>query len=296
MESQQLRQMILNELPVLMRKDSSFREAVLEISRNQFADRTETDNRFDQIMGQLKRLMDKDSKKWEDTQKQLVALTTKIANLEQRLDQKIEQDNRKWEDNHKQIVALTTAITHLEQRLDQKIEQDNKKWEENQRKWEENQRKWEEKWAENQRQLTTAIQNLDRKYESTIGALGARWGLQSEASFRNGLAGILRDLAEIQVSHVIEKDEEGVVFGRPEEVELDLIIKNGVLIICEIKSAMSKSEMYIFEKKVRFYEQKHNRHANRRIVISPMVSPNAKPVAENLGIEIYSYADDVNLE
>jgi len=52
--------------------------------------------------------------------------------------------------------------------------------------------------------------------------------------------------------------------------------------------------MYFFEKKVRFYEQKHGRQANRSIVISPMVDPHAMPMADNFGIEIYSYADDAN--
>jgi len=31
------------------------------------------------------------------------------------------------------------------------------------------------------------------------------------------------------------------------------------------------------------------------IVISPMVAPNAIPVAEKLGIRVYSSAEDVNL-
>jgi hypothetical protein len=58
---------------------------------------------------------------------------------------------------------------------------------------------------------------------------------------------------------------------------------------------MSKSDMYYFEKKVRFYEERHQRKASKMIVISPMVSPNAIPFAEKLGIDIYSYAEDVPL-
>jgi hypothetical protein len=58
---------------------------------------------------------------------------------------------------------------------------------------------------------------------------------------------------------------------------------------------MSKSEMYTFEKKVRFYEQKQGHTAHRMIVISPMVDPYALPVAEKLGIEVYSYTDELKL-
>ncbi len=33
-------------------------------------------------------------------------------------------------------------------------------------------------------------------------------------------------------------DDEGVVSGRPNQIELDVIISNGMLIVCEIKSSM----------------------------------------------------------
>jgi len=93
----------------------------------------------------------------------------------------------------------------------------------------------------------------------------------------------------------LEFDDEGVVFGRPDQIELDLIIKNGALIIAEIKSSISKSEMYIFEKKVRYYENRHQRRADKMIVISPMIAPNAIPVAEKLGITLYTAAEDVKI-
>ena len=91
--------------------------------------------------------------------------------------------------------------------------------------------------------------------------------------------------------NVTEFDDEGYVFGRPDQVELDIIIRNGTLIICEIKSSMSKSDMYIFERKVRFYEKKHRKQAAKMIVISPMIDKRALPVSKKLGIEVYSYAN-----
>ncbi len=94
--------------------------------------------------------------------------------------------------------------------------------------------------------------------------------------------------------NVNEFDDEGKVFGRPDQIELDIIVKNGVLIICEIKSSMSKPDMYIFERKVRFYEELHNKKTSRIIVISPMIDEKAKKVAEELNIEIYSHAEAVH--
>jgi len=117
--------------------------------------------------------------------------------------------------------------------------------------------------------------------------------LHTEQAFRNALKGILEKFAGVEVLNITEYDNTGVVFGHPDQIELDIIIKNGLLIIVEIKSSMSKPDMCIFERKVRFYEELHHRKASEMIVISPMVAPNAIPVAEKLGIRIYSYADEV---
>jgi hypothetical protein len=181
-----------------------------------------------------------------------------------------------------------------ESRFDQILEELRRDREEQSRKWDEQNRKWEE----NQRRIDQTLEEIkavNRKYDSTIGALGARWGLASEESFRNALKGILEASFGVQVVNITEYDDRGEVFGRPEQVELDLLIKNGLLIICEIKSSMSKSEIYIFEKKVQFYQRRHQREANRKIVISPMVAANAQEVAKKLGIEVYTYAGDVKI-
>ncbi|HRI57459.1 MAG TPA: hypothetical protein PK170_10225, partial [Anaerolineae bacterium] len=88
-------------------------------------------------------------------------------------------------------------------------------------------------------------------------------------------------------------DESGEVFGRPDQIELDLIVIDGMLILCEIKSSLSKGDIYTFERKTRWYEKRHSRVADRRMVISPMVDKRALKAAHELGIEVYSYAEDV---
>jgi len=160
-----------------------------------------------------------------------------------------------------------------------------RKWDEQNRKWDEQNRKWDEQLAE--------IRRLDKRFDSTIGALGSRWGIASEASFRNALAGILTESFGVEVLNLTLYDHDGEVFGRPDQVELDLIVKNGLVIACEIKSSMDKAGMYSFGRKVDFYAKREQREVSRKIVISPMVDRRALPVAEALGIEVYSYADAV---
>jgi hypothetical protein len=84
-----------------------------------------------------------------------------------------------------------------------------------------------------------------------------------------------------------------MVFGAPDQVEIDIIIRNGDLILCELKSSMYKSDMYTFDRKVRFYEQRHQRQVQRKIAVSPMAPPPVRAIAEKLGIEVFGYAEDV---
>ena len=189
-----------------------------------------------------------------------------------------EEQSRKWDEQRQENQTILA-------RLDQEREDNNRKWEEQTRQWHE----------QHQQNMATfeELKRHDRRYESTIGALGSRWGLYSEASFRNALKGILKDSFGVQVLNVSDFDEVGEVFGRPDQVELDIIIKNGEVIVCEIKSSMSKSDMYSFDRKVAFYQKRHDRPVSRKLVISPMVDDRALPVAQTLGIEVYSYADAV---
>ncbi|MEA3414856.1 MAG: DUF3782 domain-containing protein [Thermodesulfobacteriota bacterium] len=154
------------------------------------------------------------------------------------------------------------------------------------------------KWEANQKtinEILASIKAADRRFNSTIGALGSRWGLRSEGTFRDGLKAILEESFGVKVERYEDYDHDGIVFGRPDQIEMDVIIYNGTLILCEIKSSISKSEMYTFWRKKEFYEKKHDRKVSRVMVISPMIDNIAKKVAENLNIELYGYADDVKI-
>ena len=204
----------------------------------------------------------------------------RIERLFEELKRDREISEKKWEENQRELRELRLA--------------QDKKWEENQRKWEESEKKWEENQKEI-RALVQSVSELSRKHDSSIGALGARWGLHSEASFRNGLRAILTETFGVRVERFEDYDAEGMIFGRPDQVELDVIIHNGDIILCEIKSSISKSEMHVFNLKKAYYEKKHGLRVSRAMVISPMIEPLAMKVARELDIETYSYADGVIL-
>jgi hypothetical protein len=187
------------------------------------------------------------------------------------------EQRRKWDEHDREWREWVA-------KYDAKVEEDRLKWDEQNRKWDEQNRK--------NNELLEEIKLSRTRQEQGIGALGARWGIASEHSFRAALKGILEQSFGVQVLNVNEFDDTGMVFGAPDQVEIDIIVRNGELILCELKSSMSKSDMYTFDRKVRFYEQRHQRQAQRRIVISPMVPQPARAVAEKLGIEVFGYAED----
>jgi hypothetical protein len=110
------------------------------------------------------------------------------------------------------------------------------------------------------------------------------------------LRGILEEVAQVQVLHVNEFDDEGIVFGHPDQVELDVVIRNGVLMVCEMKSSVSKGDVATFERKVQFYEQRHQRSVSHKVIISPMVDPRALPLIAQFGMQVYYNAEDVVLD
>lgn len=232
MNTATLKETIRRELPGFVKTDPEFRAYLLDLMRPEFANRSETDDRFYAILNELRRDREEQRSKWEAWRQEWRTFN--------------EARDRKWEANQAELLRLHEEIMAQNDKLDR-----------------------------------------------SIGGLGARWGLKSESAFRNALAGILEKHFGVEVLNISEYDDEGVVFGRPDQIELDIIIKNGLLLICELKSSIDKAGMYSFERKARFYEERHQRKADRLIIISPMIDPRAMPVAQRLGIETFSDSQDL---
>jgi hypothetical protein len=381
LERDQIRELLIQELPALLERDPEVQRLILQLAQKYFAGRSETDNRFDRILEELRQSREEQTRlwaeqaqrwaeqaqrweeqaqrwaeqaqrwagqaqrweeqdrRWEENQREIREMLRRLGEMDQRhaeIDRKWEEQTRRWEEqaqrweeqdrrweeqsrlwaeqsqrweeNQREIREMLRRLGEMDQRhaeIDRKWEEQTRRWEEQAQRWEEQDRRWEEqsrlwaeqsqRWEENQREIRELMRRhaaLDRKFDSTIGALGARWGLYSEQSFRDALRGILTGFFNLEVINVNEFDETGEVFGRPEQIELDVIIKNGLLLICEIKSSMSKADMYLFERKARWYERRHERRADQLIVISPMVDAPARKVAERFGIVVYSFAED----
>ena len=124
-----------------------------------------------------------------------------------------------------------------------------------------------------------------RIFMSQIGGLGARWGLQTEEAFRHGIRTILGEVG-FTVERFLTWDAAGEVFGHPEQVELDIVIQNGKVLVVEIKSSLDRANTYLFERKVEFYTRHTSRQVDRKVIIASYADERAKEVAMRLGIEV----------
>jgi len=120
-----------------------------------------------------------------------------------------------------------------------------------------------------------------------IDALGARWGLLAEESFRAGMTGVVERYFGGRVERWTHYDEEGFVFGFPSLVEVDMVISDKEHILVEIKSSVSRADVYELWKVGQLYERIRGVKP-RLAIVSPFVREEAKKLAKELGIDIYT--------
>ena len=304
---EELKRLILSVLPDIIKQDPTIKTYLKDLLKDSFAEKDKTEDRIEKLYEELVRLREESEKRW---QQYLEERERMWAELERRREEDKKEKEELWAEVKRLREEERQEREKIWAEMERRREEDRKEkkdiWARLERQSEEFERRWEEYRQtikhifevldEHTRILLEhqeEIKRLHRKHDSTIGALGARWGLHSEESFRNALKGILEESFPVKVERYLNYDREGIVFGIPDQIELDLIIKNGEVIVAEIKSSMSKPDVYAFLRKLDFYQSKEGAKVSRAIIISPMVDPKAKEVALKNGIEVYSYAEDV---
>ena len=107
----------------------------------------------------------------------------------------------------------------------------------------------------------------------------------AEGTFRAGIKSILSEVGYV-VENVIFFDNEGYVFLKPSQIEIDIIIKDSKRIAIEIKSSISEADVSTFERKVKLYENKFNLKIDKKIILTPYASDRAIDIAKSFDIEV----------
>jgi len=124
--------------------------------------------------------------------------------------------------------------------------------------------------------------------ERHISALGSKWGIIAESAFRESLRGLLEKELGFKVEKWRTYDEAGIVYGYPSEVDIDVTVSNGKIILIEVSSHVKASDILQFTRKARLYEEKTGRRPDRLIIVTPYIDEKALEAAKQLGIETYT--------
>ncbi len=121
----------------------------------------------------------------------------------------------------------------------------------------------------------------------SVQALGARWGLLAESALREAMVGVVERYFGGSVRSWTYYDEEGFVFGRPSVIEVDLLVTDREHILMEIKSSVSRADVFELWRVGQLYERVRGVRP-RLAIVSPFVREEAARAARELGVEVYT--------
>ena len=163
-----------------------------------------------------------------------------------------------------------------------RLEEHDRKFEEILGRLEEHDRKFEEILS-TLKEHSRSFKALDLKIE----ALGLRWGIFAEQAFRESMRNVIEQYFGGEVGSWIHDDKEGIVFGHPSKVEVDLVVKGEEHILIEVKSSIHRSDVSQLLREGRLYE-KVKGVKPKLAIISPFVEEDAKEEAKSLGIPVFT--------
>jgi hypothetical protein len=119
-----------------------------------------------------------------------------------------------------------------------------------------------------------------------VNAIGNRYGVVTEEAFRSSIRYLVEDLLKLyKVERWIYYDSEGLVYGRPSVVEVDMLIRDGERILVEYKAYADKSDVAELGNIGKLYE-KVTGVKPRLLLVAPTIKMRARSLAEELGVEL----------
>ncbi|MDP7976760.1 MAG: endonuclease NucS, partial [TACK group archaeon] len=127
------------------------------------------------------------------------------------------------------------------------------------------------------------------RMETKLTALGSRWGIDSEATFRNAMRGLLEEDFHVKVQNLILIDDEAFVFGaKGVPIEYDVVVTDGGATLIEIKSSVGRDDVYVFLRKIEFFKKRMGMEVRRGIIASPFFERDSAEIAKKNGLEVYT--------
>jgi hypothetical protein len=112
----------------------------------------------------------------------------------------------------------------------------------------------------------------------------------AEDTFREGLRGILEKEFGVKVERWIARDEDGIVYGFRNVIEIDIAVKDGKTLLIEISSRVGPSDVAALLRKAQLYERKTGIKPDRLLMVTPYADEDAIEAAKEVGVEVYTKA------
>jgi hypothetical protein len=245
----------------LIEEDREFRHAIMAVAG------------YKEILDRITRLEERFAKleeRFAALEERQLELEKRFAKLEERF-ARLEEEFKRLEERQQK---LEERFAQLEERF-LKLEERVARLEERVTRLEERMLKVEE-----------SLENLSR----LVITVAHRFGVASEEAFREAMKGILEEYFGATAHRWTVFDSEGLVYGRPSTVEVDVVVKDNVHILVEVKSRVDTGDILELSRIAKLYEKREGVKPELAIV-GAFITPRARELAEKLGVKIYTYTE-----
>ncbi len=203
---------------------------------------------------------------YEEILRRFSAVDERMARLEER-----------FADLEERQLKLEERMARLEERFAD--------LEERQLKLEERMARLEERFADLEERQLKLEEELARG-RRLMAVIAHRFGVISEASFREGLRFVLQEVFGVaEVTRLRLRDPDGLVYGHPAEVEVDALVRDGEHILIEVKSRVSRGDVAELHRIGLLYERAEGVRP-RLVIVGGLIDESARESAKELGVEI----------
>ncbi len=179
------------------------------------------------------------------------------------------------------LEERTLRIEERQQRLEEEVK---RVWEEIARMREECKRLWEA--VKNMLERMERLENRVDEFDRLVKVIGHRFGVITEEKLRHVLKFVVEDVLKMaKVSKMSLRDEEGIVYGHPAVVDIDVAVTDKEHIIIEFKSRASRGDVAELYCVGRLYEKLMGVRP-RLLLVAGYVDPDAWESAARLGVEV----------
>src|SRR5579875_3006457 len=143
----------------------------------------------------------------------------------------------KEDEEFRYTVAGLIGLTEVLKRMD-RFEEELVKLREDMNKLREDMNRFRE-------EMDAGFDLLNRK----ITALGARWGVDAESAFSEAIRGLLGKEFGFSVERWVVQDVQGVVYGYPSQVEVDVAVTDSKTVLIEVTFHVRQADPQTFTRK-----------------------------------------------